>query len=340
MIDVPPRNPRGWGLGTVWPIALVVLGSPIGLVVLLLWDGNPRTGGDLGLTLSLFAGFTVVALAGAICATGFLCKRAAIKKCEADAKLGSESPQLAILWQNFEPASRWLLKPMETYPKEAASNLRASFPGRIAFVPLSITTKLIANASPPGLLEMEEIGGTFNWLELFWICWPLYFLSGNAFKGVTALGTGAPLGWMGVLHIICLVIWTPFALLAFFWIVSVLGERFELLKTTRGIVRAGPGWVDHPDGRRWTVEDSVLVIREEWPGKKPGYSATLLGPTSAITIQIGKGKSRAFINLWQRWTTPVPRIDLFTPRDDNQPRGIIGRGLRRTLKWNRLRKRG
>ena len=100
--------------------------------------------------------------------------------------------------------------------------------------------------------------------------------------------------------------------------------------------------VFHPDGRLWTVEDSVLVIREEWPGKRPGYSVTLLGPTSAFTIQIGKGRSLAFINLWQRWTTPVPRIDLFTARDgdNDRPRGIVLGGLRRMLKFYRHKKLG
>ena len=342
MIDLLPRFLRRGTIAYLWPVAVVILATPIGLVVVLMSVKNPTIGTNLVGPMLWFGAIVIGAALGAILWMKALRRRAAERQREKDAKLESEAPQSAMLRKNFEPASSWLLKPMETFPKDAAANLRTNFPGRIAFVPSSITAKLIANVSPPGLLESEEIGNTFNWVELFSICMPLYLLGNYPIRGITTLATGAPLGWLGVINLIIFLIWIPFALIAIFWIVSLLGERFALLKTTRGIVRAGPGWVDHPDGRLWTVEDSVLVIREEWPGKRPGYSVTLLGPTSAFTIQIGKGRSLAFINLWQRWTTPVPRIDLFTARDgdNDRPRGIVLGGLRRMLKFYRHKKLG
>lgn len=223
-----------------------------------------------------FGAIVIGAALGAILWMKTLRRRAADMQREKDVKLESEAPQSAMLRKNFEPASRWLLKPMETFPKDAAANLRTNFPGRIAFVPSSITAKLIANVAPLGLLEPEEVGNTFNWVELFSICMPLYLLGNYAIRGITTLATGAPLGFLGVFNLIIFLIWIPFVLVAIFWIVSLLGERFALLKTTRGIVRAGPGV-----GRssRWRPLDRRR-FRTRHPGRVARENALIFSDSS------------------------------------------------------------
>ena len=57
----------------------------------------------------------------------------------------------------------------------------------------------------------------------------------------------------------------------------------------------------------------MLIVRELAPSRKPLYQAVLLGPQGSIIIPIGRANGQAFINLWQRWTTPNPRLDLMQP---------------------------
>ena len=216
MIDLLPRFLRRGTIAYLWPVAVVILATPIGLVVVLMSVKNPTIGTNLVGPMLWFGAIVIGAALGAILWMKALRRRAAERQREKDAKLESEAPQSAMLRKNFEPASSWLLKPMETFPKDAAANLRRNFPGRIAFVPSSITAKLIANVSPPGLLEPEEIGNTFNWVELFSICMPLYLLGNYPIRGITTLASGAPLGWLGVINLIIFLFWIPFALIAIF----------------------------------------------------------------------------------------------------------------------------
>jgi hypothetical protein len=171
----------------------------------------------------------------------------------------------------------------------------------------SIAPTLDKHRAPPGLLELEEIGHSFSKSQAFAMIFPLFWVGGTIFNHLIS---GAP--WV-ISDFFLLVAWGVFALFAIAWFTSALGERFSILKTTRGIVRAGPGFVDDRNGRRWTVEDSVLIVRELAPHNKPLYQAVLLGPQGSIIIPIGRAGGQAFINLWQRWTTPNPRLDLMQP---------------------------
>lgn len=186
----------------------------------------------------------------------------------------------------------------------AASALRAAYPARVAFVAPSAAAKLATFPAPPGLLEPEEIGHTFTAQQLFALIVPLYFCAKATFSMIRS----DSLSYLWA--IVCGISFLVLAAMALSWFTSVLGERFAALKTTRGLVRAGPGWVDDRSGRRWTVEDSVMIIRAVSHAKKARYQAILLGPKGAITIPVGRCDGTAFINLWQRWTTPLPRLDL------------------------------
>ena len=200
----------------------------------------------------------------------------------------------------------WRKNSQQAKAAVAATAIRAAQPSRIALVVPSIAPTLDKHRAPPGLLELEEIGHSFSKSQAFAMIFPLFFLGRHIFM----LLSGAP--W-GISDFFLLVTWCVIALFAIAWFTSALGERFLILKTTRGIVRAGPGFVDDRNGRRWTVEDSVLIVRELAPHKKPLYQAVLLGPQGSIFIPIGRANGQAFINLWQRWTTPNPRLDLMQP---------------------------
>lgn len=221
-----------------------------------------------------------------------------------------DAPWVALLKDGLH--SRWAWKwagkkLFATDAANAAAAFRSAHPNRLALVAPSIEAALIKHAAPPGLLEPEEIGHSFSKRQAIITLLPLFWIGNTVFPRLAA---GMPLG---VAEVLWLVAWCGFALFALAWFASALGERFALMKTTRGIVRAGPGWVDDRAGRRWTIEDSVLIVREMAPSKKPHYQAMLLGPQGLMPIPIGRGDGLAFIDLWQRWTTPIARLDLIPP---------------------------
>ncbi len=201
----------------------------------------------------------------------------------------------------------WRKNSQQAKAAVAATAIRAAQPSRIALVVPSIAPTLDKHRAPAGLLELEEIGHSFSKSQAFAMFFPLFWVGGNIFNHLIS---GAP--WR-IYEVLSLVAWGVFALFAIAWFTSALGERFLILKTTRGIVRAGPGFADDRNGRRWTVEDSVLIVRELARHNKPLYQAVLLGPQGSISIPIGRAGGQAFINLWQRWTTPNPRLDLMQP---------------------------
>ena len=186
----------------------------------------------------------------------------------------------------------------------ATATLRATHVGRVAFVDPSIAQTLALLSAAPGLLEPEEIGWSCNKRQALGILSPFLILTPYAFS---VLRSTRPIGFEDVMLISGFLIWTLFALT---WLKSMLGKRFVAFKTTRGLVSAGPGWVDDRTGRRWTVEDSVMIVQALSPAKKPNYQAIMLGPQGAVALPIGRGDGPEVIDLWQRWTTPEPRVDL------------------------------
>ena len=213
----------------------------------------------------------------------------------------------------------WRKNSQEAKAAVAATAIRAAQPSRIALVVPSIAPTLDKHRAPAGLLELEEIGHSFSKGQALIFILPLFLVGRNFLNHIIS---GAP--WR-IYEVLSLFSWGVFALFAIAWFTSALGERFSILKTTRGIVRAGPGFADDRNGRRWTVEDSVLIVRELAPHKKPLYQAVLLGPQGSIIIPIGRANGQAFINLWQRWTTPNPRLDLMQPIVAQQELRLISR---------------
>lgn len=318
MLSIPPVASRS-GIRAIWPTLLVFLAIPIFSTLFFIgMISTSRQAQNTGLTpssilsLSKFAAFVpFIFILGAFMWNFRRNSALSAKQWNAFVESEGNAPWASLLKDGLgSKATRWRFwrkNSQEAKAAVAATAIRAAQPSRIALVVPSIAPTLDKHRAPPGLLELEEIGHSFSKSQAFAMFFPLFWVGGNIFNHLIS---GAP--WR-IYEVLSLIAWGVFALFAIAWFTSALGERFSILKTTRGIVRAGPGFADDRNGRRWTVEDSVLIVRELAPSKKPLYQAVLLGPQGSIIIPIGRADGQAFINLWQRWTTPNPRLDLMQP---------------------------
>ena len=330
MLPIPPVASRS-GIRAIWPTLIVFLAIPIFFTLLAIgMISTSRQAQNTGLTpssiLSLFKFAAFVPLILMLGAFVWAFRRNSThsaKQWNAFVESEGNAPWSSLLKDGLgSKATRWRFwrkNSQEVKAAVAATAIRAAQPSRIALVVPSIAPTLDKHRAPPGLLELEEIGHSFSKSQAFAMFFPLFWVGGNIFNHLIS---GAP--WR-IYEVLSLFSWGVFALFAIAWFTSALGERFSILKTTRGIVRAGPGFADDRNGRRWTVEDSVLIVRELAPHKKPLYQAVLLGPQGSIIIPIGRANGQAFINLWQRWTTPNPRLDLMQPIVAKQELRLISR---------------
>lgn len=72
-------------------------------------------------------------------------------------------------------------------------------------------------------------------------------------------------------------------------------------------VVAGQGWVQH--GRaRWTVEDSVAIIKKR---TRNGLHISVVGPPGTLSLQVSRRakKDDAMREFWLRWCHPTPRLE-------------------------------
>lgn len=315
VLDIPPIASRT-PLKQIWPLFIVVIvgiSAPFLIVfaVIPLGTRNPL------ILLGVISAYVILALVVFL----WVWRRNKFLVTKLWSKFGESqdrAPFAKLLDRAIGPRHFYSLSIQNADAVAALNAIREAIPNRIAFVVPSIAAKLIQHQSPPGLLEPEEIGHAFSIQQACVVTVPLLYFTLN---NLSEWATGRKSMTLLIFGLLPVAISFLFALV---WWVSVLGERFMPLKTTRGIVRAGPGWIDARDGRRWTIEDSVLIIREQYPAKNPNYSATLLGATGSITLPIGKGGDPAFVNLWQRWTTQFPRIDLMPERRMDPPISIRG----------------
>jgi len=70
---------------------------------------------------------------------------------------------------------------------------------------------------------------------------------------------------------------------------------------------AAPGLVVDRKGRRWRVDDSIMLVRPTGPGK---FTVSLLGPSGVLDLSFRDTKYQAFRDLWVRWNHPHPRPEL------------------------------
>jgi hypothetical protein len=318
VLSIPQVASRS-GIRAIWPTLLVFLAIPIFSTLFFIgMISTSRQAQNTGLIqvpfLLSFKFVVFVPIILILCANLWTFRRNSAhsaRQWNAFVESGGNAPWASLLKDGLgSKATRWRFwrkNSQEFKAAVAATAIRAAQPSRIALVVPSIAPTLDKHRAPPGLLELEEIGHSFSKSQAFAMILPIFLLGRHIFMHIIS---GAP--W-GISDFFLLVTWCVIALFVIAWFTSALGERFLILKTTRGIVRAGPGFADDRNGRRWTVEDSVLIVRELAPHKKPLYQAVLLGPQGSIIIPIGRAGGQAFINLWQRWTTPNPRLDLMQP---------------------------
>ena len=125
--------------------------------------------------------------------------------------------------------------------------------------------------------------------------------------GMSAMDAGANRWWN---------ITVFFALSAFFLAKHPkVRNAFPGLRNTGRDLIAGPGWVTAAkQNTRWTIEDSIMLVqcKAEPPksGASPAIVVRFIGPPGIRDIQFASSADPDFQLLWQRWTTPLPRLDL------------------------------
>jgi hypothetical protein len=74
---------------------------------------------------------------------------------------------------------------------------------------------------------------------------------------------------------------------------------------------AGPGWIRSTRfGRKtWTVGDSVLYVRP-YQNDALDIVVTVIGSTGSVKFRFDSIQDNGFLDLWQRWTCPEPRLEL------------------------------
>jgi hypothetical protein len=122
-----------------------------------------------------------------------------------------------------------------------------------------------------------------------------------------SLFDGGPSRWWNI---------TIFVALAGFFAVRHPGVRnaFPGLRNTGRDLIAGPGWVaEAKRGTRWTIDDSLLLVQCQSAttkaGASPAIMVRLIGPPGVRDIQFASSKDPDFQLLWERWTTPRPRLE-------------------------------
>lgn len=169
--------------------------------------------------------------------------------------------------------------------------------------PRAVADARIANdlpEAPDALLEPESIEPSQRGMVIV-----------AALFGVLAgisLFDGGPSRWWNI---------TIFVALAGFFAVRhpAVRNAFPGLRNTGRDLIAGPGWVaEAKRGTRWTIDDSLLLVQCQSattkPGASPAIMVRLIGPPGVRDIQFASSKDPDFQLLWERWTTPKPRLDL------------------------------
>ncbi|MFG0329880.1 MAG: hypothetical protein ACF8PN_08285 [Phycisphaerales bacterium] len=107
--------------------------------------------------------------------------------------------------------------------------------------------------------------------------------------------------------------WFNFAiqlLLAFMFLswTRLYRERLRGWRGDESWPLAAPGVVTDHQGRRWTVHDSVMLVRRR--RGRAGVVVDLLGPRGVLRLSFAGIDEPDFIELWRRWNHPAPRPEL------------------------------
>lgn len=102
-----------------------------------------------------------------------------------------------------------------------------------------------------------------------------------------------------------------FVLLGLLPYISFLRERLPFLRNDDKSLLVGPGWVDFQKRKRkWTVADSIMLLRLKTSKPLGTLHVRLLGPHRDYEFTFQSVHDPEFIRLWQRWMHPNPRLEL------------------------------
>lgn len=178
---------------------------------------------------------------------------------------------------------------------------------RWADVVQSLESRPLAVVAPAFALEVRSIGRTGRFLEPHAI--QPAVASSHAlgatviFAILTAFGALMRSVWLsGIFGFLALV---SFIRVPFVW------YRLPLGRGGRSSALVGPGWLALPDGRTWTVRDSLLILA---PSSVQSMAVMrFVGPAGARDFLFTSTNDPEFIALWRLWTHRDPRPELTPP---------------------------
>jgi hypothetical protein len=137
------------------------------------------------------------------------------------------------------------------------------------------------------LLEPEAILGSL-WMKRGWLFVLIALFALNA-----ALTTA----WLKV-----------FYLMMIGYLLIQLPSIRDVLRLGDGKVIAGLGVVETSRGKRWTVDDAIMIVQTQ--DGEPPLTVFLTGEAGELKLHFIDEKDPDFIKLWQRWNHPNPRPEL------------------------------
>ncbi len=178
--------------------------------------------------------------------------------------------------------------------------------------PSEMGKALASQPMPDGLLEPEE-------------AIPSNPVMGLGFKGIPLIAAMLlfliPLGLVFMRDPVQAIRthWMMLVMLGFFSVSLLIGSPW-IRRRVPGLsdalpmrIMAGPGWVQR--GRRvYTVDDSTMMLFLGLPGAgrslSQGVTVLLVGPASGEWLFYKNPNDPEFLNLWHRWATKEPRLEL------------------------------
>lgn len=102
--------------------------------------------------------------------------------------------------------------------------------------------------------------------------------------------------------------------------ISFLRERLPFIRNEYRSLLVGLGWVSsHKRKQKWTIADSIILLRIKKNKPLETIYVRLLGPTKDYDFMFESVRDPEFIRLWQRWMHPNPRLELMEQDSELSP---------------------
>ena len=102
--------------------------------------------------------------------------------------------------------------------------------------------------------------------------------------------------------------------------ISFLREKLPFIRNEYRSLLVGLGWVNsHKRKQKWTIADSIILLRIKKNKPLGTIHVRLLGPTKDFDFMFESVRDPEFIRLWQRWMHPNPRLELMEQDTELSP---------------------